>query len=86
MYLSSWGSSGLVNTVVGVVFEWHDEFGPAGKVSADLHLNELSEPSDVLNFLLLQLEIGEEASDVETTFKSFTVTATGFLQHNIVDG
>ena len=53
-----------------MVAEGADEFVPAGLISGKLNLDELSKPSEVLDFLFFQLEVGEEASNVETAFKT----------------
>ena len=53
-----------------MVAEGADEFVPARLVSGKLNLDEFSKPSEVLDFLFFQLEVGEEASNVETAFKT----------------
>jgi len=53
-----------------VVAEGANELVPAGLVSGKLDLNELSKPSKVLDFLFFQLEVGEEATNMEAAFKT----------------
>ena len=55
---------------VEMVLEWSNELVPSWQVAGDVHLNELSEPGHVLDFLFLELEVGEEASAVEATLEA----------------
>lgn len=53
-----------------MVLEWSNELVPSWQVAGDVHLNELSEPGHILDFLFLELEVREEASTVESTLKA----------------
>ena len=57
----------LVNVplVVDVVHERHNYLVPTGEIAVSLHRDQVSEPSDVLDLLLLDLEVGVEATVVE---------------------
>jgi hypothetical protein len=69
-----------------VVLEGCDVLAPSGQVATHLHLNEFSQPSHVLDLLLLELQVSKEATDVESTFESHGVATGCLLQHNVIDG
>ena len=68
-----------------MVQEGCDVLIPAWKIPAHLHLHKLSQPTNVLDLLLLQFQECEEATNVETTFKSDTVTTGSLLKQNVID-
>ena len=68
-----------------MVLEGRDVLVPARQIAAHLHLNQLSQPSHVLDLLLLQFQECEEATNVDTTFKSDTVTTGSLLKQNVID-
>ena len=53
-----------------MVLEWSNKLVPSWQVAGDVHLNEFSKPGHVLDFLLLELEVREEASTVEAALKA----------------
>jgi hypothetical protein len=55
-------------------------------VLGDLHANEISEPDDVLDLELLELEIGEEDTEVESILEGHGVSTGGLIKDEIVDG
>lgn len=55
-------------------------------VLGDLHANEISEPDDVLDLELLELEIGEEDTEVESVLEGHGVSTGGLIKDDIVDG
>ena len=57
----------LVNVplVIDVVHEWHNYLVPTREITVSLHRDKVSQPSDVLDLLLLDLEVGVEATVVE---------------------
>ena len=61
----------LVNVpfVIDVVHERHNNLVPTREIAVGLHRNQVSEPSDVLDLLLLDLEVGVEATVVELLFE-----------------
>jgi hypothetical protein len=48
-----------------VIQEWDYDLVPAWKATISLHSDQVSQPGDVLDLLLLELEIGVEAAIVE---------------------
>ena len=46
-----------VYIIVGVVHEGHDDLVPAGEVARSVHNDQLSEPGDVFDLLLLELGV-----------------------------
>ena len=57
----------LVNVplVIDVVHERHNYLVPTREIAVSLHRDKVSQPSDVLDLLLLDLEVGVEATVVE---------------------
>lgn len=51
--------------LIVVVLEWNNVLVPAGQSAGDLQSNELSEPGNVGNLLLLQLQVSVETTVVE---------------------
>lgn len=58
-----------VSLVVDVIKEWHNDLVPAGEATICLHGDQVSQPSDVLDLLLLQLEVRVEAAVMELLLK-----------------
>ena len=55
--------------VIDVVEEGHDDLVPAGEAAVGTHGDQVSQPGDVLDLLLLELEVSVEAAVVELLFK-----------------
>jgi hypothetical protein len=68
------------------VLEGNGELVPSRLVLGDLHANEISEPDDVLDLELLELEIGEEDTEVESVLEGHGVSTGGLIKDDIVDG
>lgn len=68
-----------------MVSEGDSEFVPSGLVLRDVHANEISEPADVLNLKLLEVEVSEEDTEVEAVLKGHGVSAGRLFKNNIVN-
>lgn len=68
-----------------MVLERRNVFVPSWQVPVDVHLNEFSQPCDVLDFLLLKLQVSEEASHVETTFEGQRVALGCCREHSVIN-
>ena len=55
--------------VIDVVHERHNNLVPTREIAVSLHRDQVSQPSDVLDLLLLDLEVGVEATVVELLFE-----------------
>ena len=54
-----------VSLVVDVIEEWHDDLVPAWETAIGLHGDQVGQPGDVLDLLLLELEVSVEGTVVE---------------------
>ena len=54
-----------VSLVVDVIEEWHDDLVPAWETAVGLHGDQVGQPGDVLDLLLLEFKVGVEAAVVE---------------------
>lgn len=78
--------SSFVTTVsVDVVSEGHRVLVPSGLVLGDVHGDEVSEPEDVGDFYLLELEVGVEDSEVEPVLEGHGESAGHLGLEDIVD-
>lgn len=68
-----------------MVFERDSEFVPTRLVLRDVHANEISEPTDVLDLKLLEMEVGEEDTKVEAILEGHGVSAGRLFKNNIVN-
>jgi len=68
-----------------MVLEGRDVLVPAGQIAAHLHLNQLSQPGHILDLLLLQLQVSEEASNVESAFECDRVATGSLSQHHVIN-
>ena len=55
--------------VIDVIEEWYNDLVPAGEATISLHCDEVGQPGNILDLLLLQLDVGIEAANVELLFK-----------------
>ena len=54
-----------ISLVIDVIEEWYNDLVPAGEASISLHCDEVGQPGNILDLLLLDFEIGVEAAIVE---------------------
>ena len=73
-----------VSLVVDVIEEWHDDLVPAWKAAIGLHGDQVGQPGDVLDLLLLELEISVEGSVVELLLEGHREFLDRFLEHNLI--
>ena len=73
-----------VSFVIDVVHEGHNHLVPTREIAVGLHRNQVSEPSDVLDLLLLDLEVGVEATVVELLFESHRELPDRLFEHDLV--
>jgi len=71
---------------VNVVSERNGVFAPAGHVLGNSEVNEVSEPADVSDLQLLEVEVGEEDSEMEAILEGHGVPAGALFEDNMVDG
>jgi len=82
-----YSSLSLLNIhVVLVVHEGAHVLAPSRKVARNLHLNQLSQPSHVLDFLLLEFQVRVEASNVESPLKALRELSASSREHHFIDG
>ena len=76
----------LVNVplVIDVVHEWHNYLVPTREIAVSLHRDKVSQPSDVLDLLLLDLEVGVEATVVELLFESHRELPDRLFEHHLI--
>lgn len=78
--------SSFVTTVsVDVVSEGYRVLVPSGLVLGDVHGDEVSEPEDVVDFHLLEFEVGVEDSEVESVLEGHGKSAGLFGLEDIID-
>lgn len=78
--------SSFVTTVsVDVVSEGYRVLVPSGLVLGDVHGDEVSEPEDVVDFHLLEFEVGVEDSEVESVLEGHGESAGLFGLEDIID-
>jgi hypothetical protein len=78
--------SSFVTTVsVDVVSEGHGILVPSGLVLRDVHGDQVSEPEDVGDFQLLEVEVGVEDSEVEPVLEGHGESAGHLVLEDIVD-
>jgi len=68
-----------------VVLEGNGVFVPARLVLGDVHANEISEPDDVGNLKLLELEVGVEYSEVEAVLEGHGESAGLLGSEHVID-
>ena len=73
-----------ISLVVDVIEEGHDNLVPAWQSAVSLHSNEIGQPGDVLDLLLLQLQVRVEASIVELLLECHGELPDGLLEHDLI--
>ena len=70
--------------VINVIEEWYDDLVPAGEATISLHSDEVGQPGNILDLLLLDLEISVEAAIVELLFEGHRESLDRFFKHHLV--
>lgn len=68
-----------------MVSEGYRVLVPSGLVLGDVHGDEVSEPEDVVDFHLLEFEVGVEDSEVESVLEGHGESAGLFGLEDIID-
>jgi len=71
---------------VNVVSEGNSVLAPARHVLGDSQVDEISEPADVSDLQLLEVEVGEEDSEMEAVLEGHGVPARALFEDHVVDG
>lgn len=71
--------------IIVVVLEGQNELVPAGQLPGDPDGDQLSQPNDILDLLLLQLQIGKEHPMVELVLKRHRQPLALLHKHHIVN-
>ena len=70
--------------VIDVIQEWYNYLVPAGEATISLHRDEVGQPGNILDLLLLDLEIGVEAAIVELLFEGHRESLDRFFKHDLI--
>ena len=73
-----------VSLVVDVVQEWHNDLVPAWEATVSLHGDQIGQPSDVLDLLLLELQVAIEAPVVELLLEGHRELPDRLFQHYLI--
>ena len=73
-----------VSFVVDVVQEWHNDLVPAWEATVSLHGDQISQPSDVLDLLLLEFQVAIEAPVVELLLEGHRELSDRLLKHYLI--
>lgn len=69
-----------------MVSEGNSVLAPAGHVLGDSQVDEISEPADVSDLQLLEVEVGEEDSEMEAVLEGHGVPTGALFEDHVVDG